>query len=347
MRLFRTLLPAASLTTICFLTAAVIIGCGRGDRGPRSRFLEPNSLIAFIGPPAGNPQWPAIQGGAKRTAARFPNVRLGFFSPPADDADAVLRTADEVLAQRPKAVCVYVTSPETTGAAVKNLLSKGAVVVTMGATAGEDGVYAHVDATLTAAAEELAHKLDVYAAPGRSYVLLHESGRNTPATQCYDRFMFGAEKQYTMTLLEKQNAAESPHTPRELIRQMLERFENASVVVTFNAQPWLADPPPLTLTPNARFITMSAVPPLWSWLRLGQAAVLIGPIDGEIGELALEFAVEAIADSGRGGVRVVQSQFVTRENLAEFAERYAAAAGVPLRDLWPPESSDSAAAPAP
>lgn len=309
--------------------------------------LEPNSLIAVIGPPTGNPQWPAIQGGARRAAARFPSVRLAFFSPPADDPGALARTAEEALAQQPRAVCIYVTSPETAGAAVQDLLTKSPVVVTMGTSAGEAGTYAHVDASLTMAAEELAQKLDIYAAPGRSYVLVHESGRNTAATQCYDRFMMGAEKQYTMTLLEKQNAAESQLSARELIRQMLERFQNASVVVTFNAEPWLSAPPPLTLDSNARFITMSAAPPLWSWLRSGQAAVLIGPIDGEIGELAVEFAVEGITDAGRGGVRVVEAEFVTRENLEEFAERYAAAAGVPLRELLPPEPSGGGVSPAP
>lgn len=323
----------ARLTLVCALTVSVFIGC---DRGPRNRALAPDSLIALIGPPAGNPQWPAIQGGAALAADRVPHVRLAFFNPPTDDPEALRQTAEQALAQQPKAVCIYVTSPESASLAVQDLLKRGVVVVTMGTPAAEASVYAHVDASLTAAAEELAEKLDIYAAPGRSYVLVHEAGRNTAATQCYDRFMLGGEKQYTMTLLEMQNAAESPLDARELIRQMLQRFQNASVVVTFNAEPWLRAPPPFTLESNTRFITMSAAPPLWSWLRSGHAALLIGPIDGEIGELAVEFALQGITEPGRGGVRVVRSQFVTRENLEEFAERYAAAAGIPLRELLPP-----------
>jgi len=332
----------AQLALVCVPALLVIIGC---DRAPKSRVLEPNSLIAVIGPPTGNPQWPAIQGGAARAAARLPHVRLAFFNPQADDPEALRQAAEQALLQHPRAVCIYVSSPETAGPAVQDLISRGMVVVTMGTAAGEASVYAHVDTSLPAAAQELAEKLDIYAAPGRSYVLVHEAGRNTAATQCYDRFMLGAEKQYTMKLLEMQNAAESPLSSRELIRQMLQRFQNASVVVTFSAEPWLAAPPPLILEAHTRFITMSAAPPLWSWLRSGQAALLIGPIDGEIGELAVEFALEGITEPGHGGVRVVRSQFVTRENLEEFAERYATAAGVPVRELLPPETPENRGTP--
>ncbi len=132
---------------------------------------------------------------------------------------------------------------------------------------------------------------------------------------------------------------------------LLERFPNAGLVVSLD--------PALWLTPQAgwerdlrqvsgdfRFATLSAAPSLWSRLgtpeRPGEAAALVGPLDGEIGYAAVEMAAQLLLGASQiVRERAVPCELVTADNLADFARRYAAAAnGLDVQPFLPATARD-------
>ena len=185
----------------------------------------------------------------------------------------------------------------------------------------------------------LGERLEEIARGRRSYLLLHRQGATDTDTRCYERFMRQARPRRGMTLLEERNAAESVQSPAELIRAMFVRFRHAGLAVTLDPAVWLSTPPAELLGGNARFATMGAAPTLWQYLRSGEAAALVGPLDGEIGSLAVEIAILGITESDRPGqVRIAQLELVNPDTLDDFANRYAEAAGLDLKELSPPSA---------
>jgi hypothetical protein len=207
----------------------------------------------------------------------------------------------------------------------------------MGAESGAAGVFAHVDVGLARSAELLGENLTAIATDKRSYLLLHGRGANPTATNCYHRFMLTARKQYGMKLLYEESTVDAERTPSELVHELSGRFQHAGLMVTLDPTPWLTSPPADLLGAEARFATLSAVPALWPALRAGRAAALAGPLDGEIGALAIEAALAGITESRKPGtVHFATCELVTAESLDNFATRYAGAAGLDLDELLAP-----------
>jgi ABC-type sugar transport system substrate-binding protein len=320
------------LITTVSLCLVVLAACDTRKRPSALQSSKPPQVVALIGPPQSSPQGPAIRSGAEQAAKLLPGVQLVVRTPAAEGAASMQAVVRDVASLNPRVVCLWVSSPEDGTPVAKELQSRGALIVTMGTKILDPLYYGHVDANVAGGAEQIGQQLSAIAGQGRAYVLVHESGRNTLATQCRDRFLLGIEHQIGMTLLEEQNATESPLAMREIVEQLISRFENVSLVVTFSPEAWLG--PGLPLGQANRFTTMPASPALWKHLRSGKAAALVGPLDGEIGSAAIELASRAIAeDKSRGGIRVVRCEVVTAQNLDDFASRYAKAAGVPVADL--------------
>jgi hypothetical protein len=64
-------------------------------------------------------------------------------------------------------------------------------------------------------------------------------------------------------------------------------------------------------------------------LLAGEAAALVGPLDGEIGAAAVELAITGlmqVSDTPR--LRTISCELVTAATLPDFAQRYAQAAGL-------------------
>ncbi|MBW7905818.1 MAG: sugar ABC transporter substrate-binding protein [Phycisphaerae bacterium] len=321
---------------LLFLVTALVLSTAACDR-PADRTTGPPPRvysIAVVGPTATHPQWPAISRGALKAAERYGNARVLTSAPLTASAEALDVAVREALAAKPDAVCLYVLNPEAVEAAIPLLVESGALVVTMGAGIANSSFFGHVDSNIPGGAELLGERLDVIADGGRSYVLVHESGANTLATQCADRFNLGIREHYGLQRLDERNASQSTRAAHELIREMLDQFPNVAMVVTFNADAWLAVQPDVLLGPRTRFATMPATPELWPWVRSGRAAALVGPVDGEIGDLAVELAMNGLtSERGGGGVRVVRSELVNARNLDDFARRYAEAAGTTVAEL--------------
>jgi len=293
--------------------------------------------VAVVGPWELHPQWAGICGGAQRYAAAVPAVRVLCSAPTSATAERLLGTVQRALEQRPQAVCLYVVDPDAARASVGAILARQIVLVTIGQRPDDSRVYGHVGVDLAAGAELLGEHLSSLAAGRRSYLLVHESAAGPAATECCQRFMSAARRHIEPTLLQSVDAADSSQPPTELIESLLHTFPHAGLLVTLNPDVWLTVRAGWSrrlreLNGEFRFTTLAAAPVLWQRLGTpespGEAAALVGPLDGEIGFAAVEIAARALLSTGsRTPVRRIPCELVTPENLPDFARRYAEAAG--------------------
>jgi ABC-type sugar transport system substrate-binding protein len=301
--------------------------------------ISDGDSIVLIGPAGSSPQWAGIAGGARRFVAGYPPLTLETMAPADNTSAALSQVVREALAKGPKAICLYVSDPDAARPAARQITRRGRILVTMGVGGAVPDAFGHVSVACAGGAELLGERLEDIAGGKHSYVLLHRHGATNNDTHCYERFMLKARSSHGMTLLDERNAAESEQSPTELLREMFARFQHAGLAVTLDPRTWLSTPPDKLLGSNARFVTLGAPPVLWQYLRSGEAAALVGPLDGEIGSLAAEMAVMGITESQKPGqVRIVQMEVVKAETLGDFASRYAAAAGLDLKDLFPPSA---------
>lgn len=314
----------------------VVTGCNRSSDALGRPTLEEGTLIAVIGPSEGHPQWPGIRGGAQRFLSGVPTLR-GQFETPRESTDLSLRAAvRRVLEHRPRAVCLYVADPELAATSIDLIAAEKVLLVTMGQRCPDARIYGHVGVSLPEAAGCLGENLARIAAGRRSYLLLHERGLSAEATECHRRFVAGAQRHYGITALQQENAAEGDRSPADLVEELLGRFPHAGLVVTLSPDVWLAaragwDRRLRQLNRDFRFATLAAPPRLWQQLGTpaepGDAAALVGPLDGEIGYAAVHMAVQALVGTEAPlTYRTIECELVTAENLADFARRYAAAA---------------------
>lgn len=331
-------------TVSYLLMLTALIGCERtpatsGAGTP----LRQGELIVLVGPPASNPQRAGIEGGARLLANRYRSLRLETVTPINSTPAALARVVGSVLSKNPDAICLYVSDATTAQPAAEEILRSGTILVTIGYES-IDGTFGHVQVDLTGGAELMGKRLTEIAGGKRSYLLVHRSGANPTATHCYERFMREARQRYGMKLLQEQNAAEAEQPPEELLRAMFARFRHAGLAVTLDPFPWLFTAPGELLGREAKFTTLCAAPALWPALRSGEAAALVGPLDGRIGALAAEMALIAITETSEAGlVRLVECELVTPETLDDFAKRYAKAAGLELDGLLPPAAASQPA----
>ncbi len=327
----RVVFAAIHLLVISTLTA-----CERPDpvEQAKRRTVQP-ARIVVIGPHIGDPAWTALRSGAENAAGRFPNVEIEFVQPADATEPALGEASDAALARDPRAVCVFSASPDLARATVERIVARGVIVVTIGTNVPLTGVFGHVDASISAGAELLGQNLESIARGGRSYVLVHRNGQHTTATNCYNRFMLAARLQFGMSLLDELNSFKEKRPIEELVRQAIDQYQNAALVVTFDPEPWADASLEESLGPATRFATLSGAPALWSAVRANRAAALAGILDGQLGSLAVELAMEGVTNTRAlsGAVRVVERELITRENLDGFVERYAQAAGMSAAEL--------------
>lgn len=343
------------------LAAMTLTGCDRPQASGRPvRLPTTGSLIAVIGMSAFDPQWPAIRGGAERRAGMVSDLRFEY-AVPRDGSPAELeKLVEEILARRPTAICLHVTDTAAARPVAERILKTDARLVTMGTPIPGISPFAHVGVNWPGGAELLGRRLDEIAAGRRSYLLLHENGRDETATHCYARFFTAAQGQ-SLRLLEERNAASfatpnaapastaaegpPPSAQQQQILEMLRHFPNAGLVITLDSQPWLSLRPRLTLDARNRLATLGAAPPLWLRLRSGEAAALVGPLDGEIGRVAVELVLQSLTgETPRGTVRQIECELTTPATLDDFARRYAEAGRLNLADLLPPAAAPRPAA---
>lgn len=293
-------------------------------------------VIAVIGPSETDARWPGLRGGALRYAAQLPVLRVHCHAPVDATAEALAATVDETLRLRPGVVCLHVDQPEVARAAALRIVADRVLLVTVGQVVEEVTAVAHVGIDLPAAAELLGENLERVAAGRQSYLLVHEAGRGTVPTHCYQRFMAKARRQFDVRLLAEGHVTATDGRGERVLEDLLSRYPRAGLVVTLNAELWLRPLPGWeqdlrSLNPEFRFATLAAPPTFWARLGRpgdeGPVAALVGPLDGDLGYAAVEAATDALLHHRQTAPRIIPCEVVTPETLADFARRYSAAAG--------------------
>lgn len=351
----RLISGAAGARMLYPFVVTLVMGCDRNDGGApvHARTLR-GALIAVIGPGEGHPQWPGMRGGAERFVAGNPSLRLLCTAPRDQQGESLGAAVERVLAEQPAVVCLWVNDPDAAAPSVARITSHQTLLVTMGTRGTGDYVSAHVGVDWPGAAQVLGRGLTEFAAGRRSYVLVHEDGRDAVATACYQRFAAAAERQYDVTLLEAVRTGGDARAAVTAVEELLGRFSHAGLVVTLNPDVWLTaragwDRELRTRNADFRFATLSAAPVLWTRLGTsaapGDAAALVGPLDGEIGYAAVELASRLLLSTERSATeRVVSCELVTPTTLADFAQRYTAAANGLDVSAWLPRTATAPAA---
>jgi len=321
-----------------------VTGCERNSTvsSPGNR-PAPDELIVLIGPSASHARSAGIAGGARRFAREYPPLRVQIVTPSDNSAAALGQATREAVALKPGAICLFVEDVAAVRPVINELSQANVILVTMGADSRDAAAYAHIGIDTEGAAELLGARLEDVAAGKKSYLLVHGSSVGERQRRLYERFMLKARSRYGVTLLEEQDAGSETNVA-ELLREMFGRFKHAGLVVTLDPAVWLKQPASELLGDNARFATLSATPALWECLRSGEAAALVGPLDGEIGFQAVETALLGITKSKEGtGRRTVECELVTPATLDDFARRYAEAAGLNVDELLKPRATSQPA----
>ena len=333
--------PVWSAPTRCALllmaAAAVVSLAACRDKGrPSGRLPADGTVIAFINPNAEDAQWPAVIGGAQAVMSRYPFLRLVPLAATPGEPTTLDALVDQALGRGARGIALWIPEPGRSDIPVDRLRRAGVMIVAAGSVPD-----AHTDLPAAiidygAAGATLAGRLPEIAAGRQSYVLLHQRGRDSVATSAHDEFMGLARLQSVVHLLTDRNASTEPSPPHALVRDMLSEYRHAGLVISLGPDNWWGVEPRFELPDGCRFATLSAAPVLWARLRDGEAAALVGALDGDVGRAAVErLAALLMAEPVPSAPRVIPCELVTGDTLTDFAERYAAAAGLPLADLLP------------
>jgi ABC-type sugar transport system substrate-binding protein len=334
-------------TTLYILVITALTACDHpADTTRRSLFLPEGSIIAVIGPPESCSHSKAVAGGARRYCDRYPNINCLVVTPRNQHPESLRQAVNQALSAQPRGLCLHLEHTNAADAIADLLDPRDFVLVTMNRPAPQLRPYGHVGVARAEAAELLGRSLPNLLPQAvdtlgrerteRSYVLVHERTRDQDAADCYVRFAAAAPGRPAFSLLREVDTAAEGLPPRDAITTLLEQFRTAELVITLNPEPWLSLQPRLRLPAQNRFATLSAAPRLWPRLHAGEAAALVGPLDGELGYAAAELVVQgllAVPDATRQ--LAIRCELVTRDSLADFVERYAAAAMLDIADLMP------------
>jgi ABC-type sugar transport system substrate-binding protein len=350
----RTITTHARRLALYLLVYPLLTSCERSpDNTPNKPHALHDVLIVAVGPGEDDPQWPGVRGGVERLFADIPSLRGHCVVPHAQTPAALRAAVERALEWKPNVICLFVSDVDAVRPCIDLIARRQVMLVTMGQDTGDPRVSGHVGVDLPAAAEQLGENLSRIAAGRQSYVLVHEAGRSETARNCYRRFSAAAQYRYDLTLLKEADASAGARTPAELVEQLLGLFPHAGLIVTLNPEVWLTAPAGWWarlhgFNGDFRFTTLAAAPRLWPRLGTpaspGDAAALLGPLDGEIGYAAAQLAVQLMISTDKPPSSImIPCELVTADNLADFARRYAAAAGGNISTSAPV----SAVAPAP
>lgn len=325
------------------LPVASFSGCKNDPDGyGAQRALGKGTLVAVIGPSESHPNWPAIGGGAFLAARTLPNVDCFAALPQAGETASSDAFLDRILARNPAAAIICNDSPTVTGDIVRRLAQAGLLTVTIGARTDDPSVFGHVAVAWPPAAELLGEQLPKLAGDppnpnlptvGPSYILIHRRSAGGVDAECYVRFAAAVSR---MTLLRAVDVATAGRPAQQVVADLLSTFPSTRLIVTLDPQPWLDLRPRFKLPEANRFATLGAAPRLWPRLESGEAAALVGPLDGDIGQTAFNLAVSGlmrIPEARR--YPMIPCELITPQTLPDFARRYAEAAGLPLEQLRP------------
>ncbi len=286
-----------------------------------------SARILLLPPLEPTPGWRDVALGIDEYFRNMQSFQLETLSPPARPKDYPT-AIQHALESKPDVVVLPIHDTETMRPFASLVAESGVTLITYGVTADTPGVYGHVQVDWLVGIEELAQRLPEIAAPKRSYVLIHENGKNEASTARYERFTTQAARQFAVTRLDESNLFETKLDPGTAVRRLLARFRNTGLVVSLASESWGRLPAETIDNLPCRFVTIAAPPEMWQWLENGKAAALVGVNSAEIGRELGSLIVHA-SEGGTGSdpFRLIPAQVITLDNLADFRRRYADASG--------------------
>jgi ABC-type sugar transport system substrate-binding protein len=325
--------------------AVFVVGLGACDKPgdvARRSGREDRRPVAMVGN-ASDTRWAAVVGGARRYVEGVPITQLHVEDAEEGTPTALSEAVTRAIAAEPFALCLFVPEhgpqqAEALRALCARITPSRVLIITMGAPIEGADVYAHIGPDWTGAADLLGDGAPDIAKPRKSYVLLHADGRSERSTDCYNRFSAAARERHgdNWHLLAERNLIDGAGDDADQIRQLITLFPHVGLVVTLDADVWVTAQDTWlaelrSVNPHFRFATLSTAPVLWHYLGTvqapGEAAALVGPLDGEMGYFAVEAAVRAkISEHDANPSRVVPCEVVTPATLSDFAARYAKSA---------------------
>jgi ABC-type sugar transport system substrate-binding protein len=325
------------------LVTALVIGCEPGNStDPGQSALRKGFPIVVLCPRPVEARWPGVRGGALRYMRAVPAIHVECVKPESDTPEALQVTLTNVLTKQPAGICLYdndadARNPASLRPLIERLAREHIPLVTVGRQIDDPRFLGHVGVNLAEAGELLASNLHRLITPHHTYVLLHREGGSDADSNCYRRFSGVAEVQSGVVRLQEENLTLGDRNAAAVVEQLVGMYPHAALVVTLDADVWLAATPMWHeklrgLNQDFRYATLSAAPSLWGQLGTpvtpGDAAGLVGPLDGELGYAAVELVVQALSREGHGSApRWVPCELVTPATLGDFARRYSAAAG--------------------
>ena len=335
--------PAAALIVGLL---AILVGCDMPPEPGKGRLPEVGEVIAIVGPPRPDPYWAGVLGGAREKLARGGVLRL-VVAVPSDNTEAALLTAiDEVLAQKPRVVCLSSDERPAISAGLERIRAAGLPVVTFGPGDRPKAAFGHVQIDLTGAAVTLADNLVAIAGGKRSYVLLHAASASPMDKRVYERFLQSVRSGRSLVLLQEHDIGAAGADAKSLLRESQRRFPSLGLIVALDADTWGREGLGAVLAPDRSYAAVGAPPSLWSDLPRGRARALVGWLDGDVGAAVIDLATTAITESRRPGItRSVPAELITAENVADYARRYAEAVGLTVEALAPGLKVESATQP--
>ncbi|TWT45194.1 hypothetical protein RAS1_16160 [Phycisphaerae bacterium RAS1] len=300
-------------------------GCGRYK--PRPGQLPPSGTVLFvIGPSEFDPRWPALRGGVRRALREAPYLKGEFVnvqSPDHADLESLVQLG---LDHQARALCIYSDDATADRAAIARAAGGGKTVILMGGALEAEGATGLVRVDLIGGAGLLSDKLGGVAGGRLSYALLHASGTSELGTRCFQSFGRNPLDRPSLRLLEERAISGDAAAWQDAVQQTVRRFPNVGLVVTLDPRPWLHEAPRLRLPAANCFVTLGAAPNLWPRLRSGEAAALVGALDGEVGYAAGRMAIAALIGAELESTeRIIPCELVTAANLDDFARRYSEA----------------------
>lgn len=327
----RRLLPFVYL-----LAAAILSGC---ERAPRSAGAArpAGGLLVFVTPSPVEPLAAAIVGGAAKVIRDTPIAVYQTVQPEDATAEALRRALRTALDRQPSVLAVWFPCDGSADAAADVLQASTVLLVTAGSLPAALTPRAHVSIEWVEGAELLGRSLPQLAPEKRSYLLLHEDGRDAWRSQVYGRFAAEARLHFNLTLLEGRAALRDD--ARTLLGELVAKYPNAGLLVSLTDSPWSNTGGALETPGSSPLAVLSAAPAMWPLLRSGEAVGLVGPVAGDVGRQVGALLLGAlVGDVAPGTVRHVPCELVTRESLDGFTERYQVAGDLspPLPPVAPP-----------
>ncbi len=311
------------------LAPSLVIGCERAPRGAAPGSTPPaDAPLVFVTPSPAEPLAAAIVGGAAKVIRDTPIAAYQTVQPDDPTAEALRRAVSRALDAQPAVLAVWFPCDGSADAAADVLQASTVLLVTAGALPATLTPRAHVSIEWVEGAEMLGRSLPRLAPGKRSYLLLHEDGRDAWRSQVYGRFAAEARLHFNLTLLEARAALRGDG--RALLGELVARYPHAGLLVSLTDSPWGESGGRFETPGNSPLAVLSAAPAMWPRLRSGEAVGLVGPVAGDVGRQVGALMLGAlVGDVPPGTVRHVPCELVTRESLDSFEMRYQIAGNLP------------------